>query len=276
MSRRLGFEIAMVMLVLVGGAWGGVPMTASAKRAPAQAEAPSLPKPLRKSRSLGFAWRGKLERGVLLKPGAHLRYVSEYAKTDHFYGTWQLVQLLERAAFQVSQRVPGSKLSVGELSAASGGNLPGHASHESGRDVDVGFFMLDGGARPVEAFAFAQFDSRGRGLSPNVGMRFDVRRNWELVARLVSDGEARVQYVFVAPAIRQLLLDEGRRVRAPAAVLERAARVMVRPSEKHLHGNHFHVRIYCAPGERPKCQDAPPYWPWYPGEVTAQTQNKSG
>lgn len=262
-------ELVLAILVLMGGAWTLWPVPVAAKRVEGAATVPSLPKPLRKSRSLGLAWRGRLERGVLLKPGANVRYVSEYANTGHFYGTWQLVQLLERAAFQVLQRVPGSRLSVGELSAAAGGDLPGHASHESGRDVDLGFFMLDGASRPVDAFAFAQFDARGRGLAPNVGMRFDVRRNWELVARLVTDGEARVQYVFVAPAIRQLLLDEGRRVRAPVAVLERAARVMVRPSEKHLHGNHFHVRIYCAPGDRPKCQDAPPYWPWYPGTVEA-------
>jgi len=276
MTRRLGIELLLVGMVLAGGALLLSPRPVAAEKGQIAAAAPSLPKPLRKSRSVGFAWRGKLERGVLLKPNAQLRYVSEYAKTEHFYGTWQLVQLLERAAFQVSQRVPGSRLSVGELSAAQGGNLPGHASHESGRDVDVGFFMLDGAARPMEAFAFAQFDARGRGLAPNVGLRFDVRRNWELVSRLVTDGEARVQYVFVAPAIRQLLLDEGKRVRAPTTVLERAARVMVRPSEKHLHGNHFHVRIYCAPGERPKCQDAPPYWPWYPGAASERAQNKPG
>jgi penicillin-insensitive murein endopeptidase len=255
-----------VLLVLSGATVALWPVSASAKRGQGAAALPSLPAPLRKSRSLGLAWRGRLERGVLLKPGDHVRYVSEYAPTGHFYGTWQLVQLLQRAAYQVFQRVPGSRLSVGELSASNGGNLPGHASHESGRDADVGFFMLDGAGRPVDAFAFAQFDSRGRGLSPNLGMRFDVRRNWELLARLITDGEARVQYAFVAPGIRQLLLDEGRRVRAPTSVLERAARVMVRPSEKHLHGNHFHVRIYCPPGDRPKCQDAPPFWPWYPGD----------
>ena len=119
-------------------------------------------------------------------------------------------------------------------------------------------------------------DARGRGLAPNLGMRFDVRRNWELVSRLVADGEARVQYIFVAPPIRQLLLDEGRRVKAPTGVLERAARVMVRPSEKHLHGNHFHVRIYCAPGDRPKCQDVAPFWPWYPGEPPTSAPNRAG
>jgi penicillin-insensitive murein endopeptidase len=259
-------RVVLAGWIVVGLLWMASPLPAVAKPSVRQATLPSLPNALRKSRSVGFAWRGTLERGVLLKASPSVRYVSEYQPTRHFYGTWQLVQLLERAAFSVAQRVPGSRLSVGELSAEHGGNLPGHASHESGRDVDLGFYMLDGGARPVDAFAFAQFDARGRGLPPNLGMRFDVRRNWELVSRLVTDGEARVQYVFVSPGIRQLLLDEGRRLKAPAAVLERAQRVMVRPSEKHQHGNHFHVRIFCPPADRPKCQDAPPYWPWYPGK----------
>ncbi len=274
-SRAWLLELVLALLVLSGMTAALWPVSASAKRAEVSS-VPSLPKPLRKSRSLGMAWRGRLERGVLLSSGAHVRYVSEYAPAGHFYGTWQLVQLLQRAAHQVSLRVPGSRLSVGELSAKGGGNLPGHASHESGRDVDIGFFMLDGAGRPVEAFAFANFDARGRALAPNLGMRFDVRRNWELVSRLITDGEARVQYVFVAPAIRQLLLDEGRRVKAPKVVLDRAARVMVRPGEKHPHANHFHVRIYCAPGDRPKCQDAPPFWPWYPGEPPTSASKRPG
>lgn len=253
-------------LVLFASALAWPSPRAGAKRAKDATLLPSLPRELRKSRSLGYAWRGKLERGVKVTPSEHLRYVTEYEKTGHFYGTWQLVQLLERAAFRVSRRWPGAKLSVGELSSEKGGNLPGHASHESGRDVDIGFYMLDGAQRPFDAFAFANFDGRGRGVGTNRGMIFDVRRNWELVSRLVTDGDARVQYVFVAPAIRQLLLDEGKRAGAPRGVIDRAAQVMVKPSEKHLHGNHFHVRIYCGPGDRPKCSDAAPYWPWYPGE----------
>jgi penicillin-insensitive murein endopeptidase len=256
--------LLLALLALGAGVWPFAP-SATAKRAAEEPQLPSIARALRKSRSVGLPWRGKLERGVRLEPGAHVRYVTEYQQGGHFYGTWQLVQLLERAAYRVSQRLPGAKLSVGELSAERGGNIGGHASHESGRDADVGFYMLDGAERPFDAFAFASFDRRGRGLAPNRGMRLDVRRNWELVSRLVTDGDARVQYVFVAPYIRQLLLDEGRRLGAPRAVVDRAARVMVRPSEKHVHGNHFHVRIYCGPGERPKCGDAPPYWPWYPG-----------
>jgi penicillin-insensitive murein endopeptidase len=238
---------------------------ATAKRDPIAVKVPTLPAALRRSRSVGYAWQGSLTRAVKLKPSANLRYVTEYASTGHFYGTWQLVQLLERVAQRVALKLPGARMSVGELSAQNGGNLPGHASHESGRDADLGFYMLDAKKRSYDAFAFANFDDHGRGRSPNRGLSFDVARNWELVSRLVTDGDARVQYVFVAQGLKSLLLAEGRRQNAPKSVLERVSRALVPPRERHPHGNHFHVRIYCGPEERPKCRDEGPYWPWYPG-----------
>jgi penicillin-insensitive murein endopeptidase len=257
---------ATILMALWVALWSVSAPAVSAERSTA-AGAPSLPFSLRQSRSLGYAWEGALLRGVKFKPSARTRYVTEYTGSGHFYGTWQLVQLLERAAYGVAQRSPGARLSVGELSGRSGGNLPGHASHESGRDADLGFYMRDLAGRPHEAFSFMNFDARGRGEPPHQGLRFDAARNWELVARLVSDQDARVQYIFVAPALRALLLEEGRRVHASSVALERAARVMVPPSERHPHGNHFHVRVYCGAHERPQCVDQGPYWAWYPGTV---------
>lgn len=256
------------LLSLVLGLSAVVPV-ATAKRDPLALKVPTLPVSLRRSRSLGYAWRGSLTRAVRLKPNANLRYVPEYASSGHFFGTWQLVQLLERAAQRVATKLPGARLSVGELSAEGGGNLPGHASHESGRDVDVGFYMLDAQKRPYDAFAFANFDDRGHGQRPNVGLRFDAARNWELVSRLVTDGDARVQYVFVAQGLKTLILREGKRQGAAKNVLERVTRALVPPRERHPHGNHFHVRIYCGPEERPQCRDEGPYWPWYPGTPLA-------
>jgi penicillin-insensitive murein DD-endopeptidase len=266
MRARLLFLLAALLAVSAGHP------VARAKRATVELAVPSLPAALRRSRSLGYPWQGSLARGVKLAPSAHLRFVPEYEKTEHFYGAWQLVQLLTRAAQYVSVRLPGARLSVGELSAQHGGNLGGHASHESGRDVDLGFYMLDAAGRPYHGFAFANFDARGRAQKPNTGLRFDVARNWELIARLVTDGDARVQYVFVAQGLRDLLLQEAKRQNAARVVRERAARVLVPPRERHPHGNHFHVRVYCGPHERPKCSEEGPFWPWYPGEAPVQVR----
>ena len=217
----------------------------------------------RRSRSMGLAFQGRLQRGVRLRESPYLRYVTEYRERGNHWGTWELVQLLERAAYRVERSLPGAKLSVGELSKREGGRIPGHASHQSGRDVDIAFYMLDGRGEPFEPYAFADFDADGQGTGPNEGLRFDDERNWELVAKLVADGDARVQYIFVANHLKQRLLRAGRRRGAPGVLLDRAARVMVQPTG-HRHANHFHVRIYCSPGDKPACVDRGPRHPWAP------------
>jgi len=216
------------------------------------------------SRSVGLPFRGSLRNGVLLRESPFLRYTTEYRAAGNFYGTWELVQLVERTAYRVHQRLPGSRLSVGELSRRNGGRIAGHASHQNGRDVDLSFYMTDARERPFEPFAFARFRGDGVGRPPNQSLRFDDARNWEMVAKLVADGDARVQYIFVSGAIKDRLLREGRRRRAPATVLDRAARLLAPPAEGHVHDNHFHVRIYCAPANRPACRDQGPHHPWAP------------
>ncbi len=227
----------------------------------------------RHSRSVGFPWRGRLRNGVKLEESAYLRYTGEYAPRGNFWGTWEIVQLLERAAYRVWRRVPGAKLSVGELSSERGGDIADHGSHENGRDADIAFYMLDGRGRPVEPFAYANFRGDGTALPPNEGLRFDDARNWELVAKLVADGDARVQFIFVANDLKRRLLAEGRRRGAPSAVLSRAEQVMGQPSG-HPHRNHFHVRIYCSPADRPGCSDRAPFHAWYPGTPPGLAVNR--
>ncbi len=223
-----------------------------------------------RSRSIGYPWRGRLESGVLLRESEHVRYTPEYRAEGRFYGTRELVTLIERAAARVARRLPGAKLSVGELSRTRGGRVTGHHSHQNGRDVDLSFYMLDGAGEPFDPHAFAAFRRDGRGLAPNESLRFDDARNWELVARLVTDPDARVQFIFVATTLRARLLAEGARRGARSNVLARAARAMVQPARGHPHRNHFHVRIYCSPSDGARCEDRAPYWPWYPGVLPSE------
>lgn len=221
------------------------------------------------SRSVGLPWDGRLRDAAQLAESDFVHRAGEYAPGGNFWATQELVQLIERAARVVQRRVPGARLTVGELSKRSGGDLDGHGSHENGRDVDIAFYMLDGAGQPYVPFAFAEFDAQGRGKAPNEGLRFDDTRNWELVARLVADPDARVQYIFVGSALRARLLAEGRRRGATRSVLARAESVLVQPARGHPHRNHFHVRIFCDPSDRPQCVDRSPFWPWYPGIAPA-------
>lgn len=217
------------------------------------------------SQSVGLPFRGSLRHGVLLAESENVRYAGEYAPNGHFYGTEELVHVIERAAAQVARRLPGARLTVGELSAERGGALAGHRSHRNGRDVDISFYMLDAAGRPYAPFAFANFDRHGHGLPPNESLTFDDARNWELVSRLVTDPDARVQYIFVADTLRARLLATARRRHASSRAIHRAETVLVQPSHGHPHRNHFHVRIYCPPADRPACEDREPFHAWYPG-----------
>lgn len=231
---------------------------------PRHASHPRVGRRVPDSRSVGWPWQGRLVNGVELVESATVRRAGECAPQGAFFGTRELVGLLERAAAVVSRRHPGSRLTVGELSRPGGGEIDGHGSHESGRDADLAFYMTDLGGHPYQPFAFAEFDVHGHGKPPNENLRFDDARNFDLVARLVTDPVARVQYVFVADPVRRRLLAEGARRGAPAAVLARITQALVQPARGNPHRNHFHVRVYCDPGDRPVCHDRAPFWPWAP------------
>jgi penicillin-insensitive murein endopeptidase len=82
-----------------------------------------------RSKSLSFPWEGRLKNAMQLRESEFVRHVNEYSGGGHFYATWELVQLVERAARRVASRMPGPRLSVGELSRREGGEIAGHHSH---------------------------------------------------------------------------------------------------------------------------------------------------
>ena len=178
------------------------------------------------------------------------------------WGTAELVSLVDRVTAQVQQDVPGTPpLQIGDLSRRRGGPARPHSSHRSGRDVDVGFYYVDasGAPRAVDRFIRVTGGGRCAGLDD---CRFDARRTWRLMAALVS-GDTTVQYMLIAPHIRQLLLAEAQRVGADAQTVERFRLVTapIRGSREHV--THVHVRVYCALDDRPRCHDEGPLHAWY-------------
>lgn len=211
--------------------------THTGQRAPAAAPA----------RSIGSPNEGHLSDGLELFPSASLRILPGHTAR---WGLPQLVGMLHRSADQIAQRFPASVLRVGDLSRRAGGDVLRHHSHESGRDVDVLFYVMGHDGKPRDPDAFTPFDENGRAAG---GLLFDDARNWALIDLWLRDPEARVSAIFVAPHLRQRLLTFARANHAPGSMIVRAAEVLRQPPDALAHDDHFHVRLSCPKNQRGTC-----------------------
>jgi penicillin-insensitive murein endopeptidase len=206
--------------------------------------------------SVGAPNAGALHAGVQLQETDLIRVVPAFAGRDYRWGLPHLVQGVERAASYVNKRFPNSMLSVGDISSRNGGEIGHHKSHQSGRDVDLGFYMVDANGEPLYTRSFVSFDADGA-CKTTPSARFDDARNWTLLEALLTDPHLQVQRVFVSTPLRQRLLKEAERRGVPIATRLRAAEVMLQPRVGSPHDNHFHVRIACPPGQQSVCEPTP-------------------
>jgi penicillin-insensitive murein DD-endopeptidase len=195
--------------------------------------------------SVGHPNAGRLEGGIRLEVSKpYFRVVPAYALSDNRWGLPVFVRAIDRAAKAVNKKYPGAALGVGDISRRSGGEVNRHHSHESGRDADLAFYVLDEHDKQVERHGFIKINAKLQATDVT-GARFDIARNWLLLQTLLLDREARVSHVFVAEPIKQALLAHARGRGVSRAVLTRAAQVIMEPTGALPHDDHFHVRISC-------------------------------
>jgi len=179
------------------------------------------------SLSLGEPNRGRLLGGVPLQSSRLLEVVAP----DFAFGTHETVFYLERAVARVHELHPGTPpLHVGHISRKSGGHVSPHRSHQSGRDVDLGFYYSkDGGWYR-------------RGTADNL----DLPRTWSLLRALITETD--VEMVIVDASIQRLLRSYAERIGEDRAWLARVFNGDARRPKivRHLwgHTTHFHVRFY--------------------------------
>lgn len=149
----------------------------------------------------------------------------------HAWGTSETIDFLTAAVDQVTRLHPGSPvLKIGDLSAEHGGPLCPHVSHQSGRDVDVGYYYLEGSRWYVRAS----------------DQSLDVTRTWALVRALVTitDVDLILADRSVIARLRKHALEIGEDAEWVAAVFggsdRRGAIVRHAPG----HATHLHVRFY--------------------------------
>ena len=151
-------------------------------------------------------------------------------------------------------------MGVGNVSVREGGKTRWHASHQSGRDVDIAMFGRDGRGRSVSPRNFTKYD---RALQSPAGLTFDVTRNTDLVRTLLTDPEYQVQWIFIARWLRSRLLANAKKRGFDPDLVERMAKVMKQPGDSAPHDDHFHLRLYCSVEDRMYgCTERGPVWPW--------------
>jgi penicillin-insensitive murein DD-endopeptidase len=225
--------------------------------------------------SVGKSNGGRIHRPVEMPArGVGFKVPKTWRERGNQWGTQELVEVVERAAatVRIEHRVT---LGVADLSPKRGGKSMWHASHQSGRDVDLIFYSVDerGRVLPPPEVEMVHYDGRGEPFLPKAmaakgyqeptwaSRRFDDARNWALVEALLSDPGARVQWIFVSNALEARLLAWAEAHDRPQWVIEYAREVLKQPSIKAPHDDHFHVRLYCSRADRALgCVDTGPIW----------------
>ena len=229
---------------------------------------------------------GPSNQGTLLRPamlpvrGEGYVIPGKWRRRGLRYGTDELVAFVVHTGRRVHALLPRSTMQVADLSPRRGGPSRWHRSHQTGRDVDILFFVVDQKGRRVLPDDMIHFAADGTvetsdepdgssgdaatgdsstasdtaGEEDDTGgkrsLRFDVARNWILVRELISNPIADVQYIFVYDPLAQLMLDHAREIGEPDALIVQAGMLLRQPGDSAPHDDHFHVRIYCAPTDR--------------------------
>jgi murein endopeptidase len=178
------------------------------------------------SMSIGAPNAGALFNGVQMSESPLWRL----ADPAHAFGTRESIDFVSHAITRVNEYFPGSPvLYVGDFSAPNGGRLRPHLSHQSGRDVDIGYYYSSG-----EAWY-------KRATSRNL----DRARTWALLETLLT--ETRVEYVFMDRSIQPLLKDyalaQGEDPEWLSRVFEGAGNRDPIVRHRFGHATHMHVRF---------------------------------
>ncbi len=208
--------------------------------------AQTLPKP-GPPRVIGSTSAGCVQ-GAAALPLAGEGFEILHARRNRYYGHPVLVDFVRRLAAAVAKSgLPA--LLVGDLSQPRGGPIPtGHASHESGLDVDVAY------TRPADAL--------WRPLSPVERENLDFVPVVDLATRtLTADWHPRVAELLELaasdPAVDRIFVSPV--VKRELCTSRRGAPWLARLRPWWGHHDHFHVRLRCPAGS-PDCrpQEPPP------------------
>lgn len=175
--------------------------------------------------SVGVAEAGRLINGVTFPTDGPWNVTSP----AQAFGTREVVESVGEAIRAVDAAFPGgTRINVNHLSGKDGGWLRPHKSHQTGRDVDLGFYYLEDGPH----------------VHADRAKYFDLARNWTLIRELVTHGD--VQLILVDRKIIKRLYDHALAIGEDPAwvrsIAGQGADSILRHARRHK--DHFHVRYY--------------------------------
>ena len=178
--------------------------------------------------SVGFPSSGRLFNSVLLECEEHECTV---VVDDHTWGTIETVQTIKTAIQHVEANYPPTHpLFVGAISSPRGGHLSPHVSHQSGRDVDLGYYYT----KNPKWYARATKNN------------LDVVKTWALVRALVTQSD--VELLLIDISIQKLLRAHAEEIGEDPVWLRSLfdRNDELRPLIRHArgHATHLHVRLY--------------------------------
>jgi penicillin-insensitive murein endopeptidase len=204
--------------------------------------------------------------------GPHHAILAEHSKRGTACATDDLVDAILLAAEQVDKDFPGARLGVGNLGRVGGGEIPWSISHHSGRDVDLGFYLLGADGKPFLPGTLVKLDRQGNGQVDDVSVRFDPARNWRLVRSLLDNPAVSVQWLFVSRSLKRVLLGYAKKKKESPDLLRRAEEVLVQPARARPHNDHMHLRIACSRDDILEgCRDTGSQRSWFKDPFDAVT-----
>jgi penicillin-insensitive murein endopeptidase len=196
------------------------------------------------STAVGTPSRGCLAGGMAL-PESGPTWQAMRLSRNHNWGTPYTIDFVKDLSQAAVTKAGWRGLYVGDLSQPRGGPVRGHASHQTGLDIDVWY-------TPPPRLDLSRAERERLGaMIVRTDDQKNLNRNWTPGHAAVLEAAARdprVERIFVtAPVKLQLCADAGRR---DADWLRK-----IRPWWGHH--DHFHVRLKCPRGD-PGCTDPEP------------------
>jgi len=206
-------------------------------------------RPCVNTESIGRPNRGSLKAAISIDPDGD-RQGNGWVLSPSCNGVWatpETIKYVESCAARYRSIFPkrkGRPIGIGDLSRRHGGSYKPHVSHESGRDVDIGYILK----KPEKNGRFKRTRPR----------MMDMYKQWVLTKCFLDN--PKTQYIFMERSlvsglnkyIKRIYRKRRWKLRKYLQYFPGGSKHVIRGDKEHH--SHMHVRFRCPRGDR-RCID---------------------